>query len=77
MRGSNLRIRWHNGFGHGLRPGETRDINCLSCKRERRLLAYVVTDVRGAQTVFQAYNPTHARKIAEGDGYQVQEVFRE
>lgn len=27
-------IRRHQGFSHGLRPGTTRDINCVSCQRE-------------------------------------------
>jgi hypothetical protein len=27
-------IREHHGYGHGLRPGTTRDINCPSCRRE-------------------------------------------
>jgi hypothetical protein len=30
-----MRIRHHHGFGHGLRPGEDRDLNCTSCKSER------------------------------------------
>lgn len=30
-----MRVREHHGFGHGLRPGDDQDINCLSCKRER------------------------------------------
>lgn len=29
-----MRVREHRGFGHGLRPGEDRDLNCPSCKRE-------------------------------------------
>lgn len=29
-----MEIREHHGFGHGLRPGETWDMNCLSCRRE-------------------------------------------
>lgn len=29
-----MRIREHKGWGHGLRPGEDRDINCCACKRE-------------------------------------------
>lgn len=27
-------IREHRGFGHGLKPGTTSDINCGSCKSE-------------------------------------------
>lgn len=30
-----MRIRQHNGFGHGLEPGRNQDINCPSCKQER------------------------------------------
>jgi hypothetical protein len=30
-----MRIREHKGFGHGLRPGTTEDINCPICKREK------------------------------------------
>jgi hypothetical protein len=30
-----MRVREHHGFGHGLQPGATEDINCLSCKREK------------------------------------------
>ena len=28
-------VRNHDGFGHGLKPGTTEDINCGACKRER------------------------------------------
>jgi|SoimicMinimDraft_15_1059743.scaffolds.fasta_scaffold05828_1 hypothetical protein len=28
-------VRNHGNFGHGLRPGQTEDINCPSCKREK------------------------------------------
>ena len=28
-----MRIRWHGNYGHGLRPGETKDMNCPNCKR--------------------------------------------
>ena len=30
-----MEIRYHGNYGHGLRPGETWDMNCPSCKRER------------------------------------------
>ncbi len=30
-----MRVREHNGFGHGLRPGTDHDMGCGSCKRER------------------------------------------
>lgn len=30
-----MRVREHRGYGHGLRPGEDWDMNCLSCKREK------------------------------------------
>jgi hypothetical protein len=30
-----MQIREHHGFGHGLRPGTTEDINCPSCKHEK------------------------------------------
>ena len=30
-----MRVREHHGFGHELRPGETRDINCTACKQEQ------------------------------------------
>lgn len=29
-----MRVREHHGYGHGLRPGEDRDINCPNCRRE-------------------------------------------
>ena len=29
-----MEIREHKGFGHGLRPGEASDMNCLSCRKE-------------------------------------------
>lgn len=29
-----MRVRHHPGFGHGLRPGTSHDVNCLSCQRE-------------------------------------------
>lgn len=32
--GSIMRVRNHQGFGHGLRPGTDSDMNCLSCQRE-------------------------------------------
>lgn len=31
-----MRVREHHGYGHGLRPGEDRDLNCPSCKREQQ-----------------------------------------
>lgn len=31
-----FRVREHRGFGHGLRPGENRDLGCPSCTREDR-----------------------------------------
>jgi hypothetical protein len=30
-----MQVREHHGFGHGLTPGTTEDINCVSCKREK------------------------------------------
>jgi hypothetical protein len=30
-----VRVREHKGFGHGLRSGDTYDMNCPSCQRER------------------------------------------
>ena len=30
-----MQIREHRGFGHGLRPGTTHDMNCPSCQAER------------------------------------------
>jgi hypothetical protein len=30
-------IREHRGFAHGLRPGQTRDLNCASCANEDTL----------------------------------------
>ena len=30
-----MRVREHRGFGHGLRPGTDRDINCGSCQAEQ------------------------------------------
>jgi hypothetical protein len=29
-----MQVREHQGFGHGLAPGQTRDMNCASCIRE-------------------------------------------
>ncbi len=29
-----MRVREHHGFGHGLRPGTSDDVNCTSCIRE-------------------------------------------
>lgn len=29
-----VNTRNHHGWGHGLRPGEMRDINCTACRRE-------------------------------------------
>jgi hypothetical protein len=29
-----MQVREHHGFGHGLAPGQTRDLNCASCIRE-------------------------------------------
>jgi hypothetical protein len=29
-----MNIREHRGFGHGLRPGESHDMNCHACTRE-------------------------------------------
>lgn len=29
-----FRVREHRGFGHGLSPGEDRDLNCPVCTRE-------------------------------------------
>lgn len=43
----------------------------------RHILAYVVTDVRGAQVTYQAYNPAEAKRIAESEGMVVAGVFRE
>lgn len=40
-------------------------------------LAYVVTDVRGAQVTYQAENARDARRIAESEGMIVAGVFRE
>ena len=28
-------VRYHKGFGHGLTPGQTQDLNCSSCQREK------------------------------------------
>jgi hypothetical protein len=49
----------------------------LVSTRPERLLAYIVTDVRGARTTFQAENAQHAKRIAEGEGMVVANVFRE
>jgi hypothetical protein len=27
-------IKYHKGFGHGLRPGTTHDMNCTACIAE-------------------------------------------
>lgn len=43
-----MRVRHHQGFGHGLEPGTDRDINCPSCKREDTVLTE--TDIRQART---------------------------
>lgn len=43
----------------------------------RVIRAYVVTDARGAQVTYQAYNPADAKRIAEGEGMIVVGVFRE
>lgn len=32
--GSVMRVRNHQGYGHGLRPGTDRDINCADCTAE-------------------------------------------
>ena len=29
-----METRNHRGWGHGLRPGTTSDLNCVACKRE-------------------------------------------
>jgi hypothetical protein len=29
-----MNVRHHQGYGHGLRPGTSKDINCPSCIRE-------------------------------------------
>jgi hypothetical protein len=31
-----MRVRWHRSYGHGLRPGEDRDLGCPNCTREDR-----------------------------------------
>jgi hypothetical protein len=43
----------------------------------QQLHAYVVTDVRGGRTTYQARNARQARQIAEGEGMRVASVFRE
>lgn len=30
-----MRVREHHGYGHGLAPCTTEDINCPNCKREK------------------------------------------
>jgi hypothetical protein len=42
-------IRNHRGFGHGLRPGTTEDINCLSCQREKA--GGLAPDIEGKGTI--------------------------
>ena len=32
-----METRNHGNWGHGLRPGDTRDINCPSCIREDKI----------------------------------------
>ena len=48
-----MEMRYHKGFGHGLRPGETSDMNCPSCKREdsARLFQITVADEDGTVIV--------------------------
>jgi hypothetical protein len=29
-----MNLRHHKGYSHGLRPGETADINCINCQKE-------------------------------------------
>jgi len=54
-------VRNHPGFGHGLRPGTTEDINCPSCKREKA--AGVVPDITKAG---EAWKPATDRKGSNG-----------
>jgi hypothetical protein len=29
-----MKVREHQGWGHGLNPGTDHDINCISCRKE-------------------------------------------
>lgn len=41
------RVREHRGYGHGLRPGEDRDLNCPSCKAEDNWAVQLQRQTRG------------------------------
>jgi hypothetical protein len=46
-----MRVREHRGFGHGLRPGTDRDINCPSCKREDAAPGITTVTVRREEVI--------------------------
>jgi hypothetical protein len=63
-----MEIREHQGFSHGLRPGEHGDMGCTSCQREdaAKLTEYTFDIVAVATLRIGAPDYATARRAAEG-----------
>jgi hypothetical protein len=67
-----FRIRYHKTYGHGLRPGTDRDINCGSCIQEDATrTAHVGIADPSQGPVVSAYLPSNYKVTEVHDTYAV------